>query len=135
LPILVPAGATAAHRALADKLANAFGEPSSDVCNDNRNKGCCTWVEITDRTTTPGQIYQGYVIVHIAEGAAFISASSERQLELAVDRIIRAARDYQLSDEDKHRQEQAASIGASAPRLPRVTFPVGMMTNYEIVDR
>src|SRR4051812_24495783 len=33
LPILAPAGATAAHRALADKLANAFGEPSSDVCN------------------------------------------------------------------------------------------------------
>jgi hypothetical protein len=130
--VLVPADATTVHRLLADRLAIAFGAPSAQVCNDKRNKGCCTWVEITDQTTTPGPIYQGYLIVHLPEGAAFISSSSEEQLELAILRIVRSSRKHHTTPEERHRESEAARMGSTRPEQSLIDFPVGLMTNYEL---
>jgi hypothetical protein len=113
-------------------LARALGAPSAQVCNDQRNKGCCTWVEITDQTTTPGSIYQGYFIVHLPEGGAFISSSSPEQLELAIQRIVRSSRKHQPTPEERHRESEAASTGSARPEPPLIDFPVGLMTNYEL---
>jgi hypothetical protein len=101
----ISSGATAKQRAAADRLGREFG---IRVSTFEINPVCCVWLEL--RTWKPNPGTDGYVIIHQA-GGTLISASSQQQLDAAVERFIKSSR------ESGGKQEA----------------PVGLMTSYEIV--
>jgi len=84
--VAVPKDASNAHREAAEKLANAFGFPITEV-ETNPPTGCI-WVEL--RSFAPNPV-PGYVIIHSGDGT-LITASSSRWLEDAVERFIKSSR-------------------------------------------
>jgi hypothetical protein len=94
--VRMPAGASAAQRAAADRLARAFGLPvavADRAANaDGRPAdipGGCIWMEIRATGGTPD--VEGYVILHANNGTV-IAATSERRLEAAVTRFVDSSR-------------------------------------------
>ncbi len=85
--VAVPKDASTAHRAAAEKLANAFGFPVTAV--ETIPPTGCICVEL--RSFAPNPV-QGYVIIHSGDGT-LITASSPRWLEDAVERFIKSTRE------------------------------------------
>jgi len=100
-----PKGASAAHKASAQRIADILGVKL--ILQQNVNPVCCTWVEVNRWTPNPGQ--RGYLINNQG-GGSLISASDEEQLQAAVDRFI-------------------ASIHTINGK---VHVPSGLMTNYRL---
>ena len=78
----IPIGASIAHKAAANELAQALG--ASVQIEAKANPACCVWLEITGWTPNPGA--PGYIIVN-QPGGSIVSASDEDQLKLAVQRF------------------------------------------------
>ena len=105
-PIIgIPKGASAEQRAAAEKLGREFGITVSML---DTNPVCCVWLELRAWRPNPGT--DGYVIIHQA-GGTLINASSQQQLDAAVERFIRASR----------------------MRDGKREAPVGLMTSYEVI--
>lgn len=100
-----PVGASAAHKAAAQRIANALGVKL--ILKQNVNPVCCIWLEVIHWTPNPG--HGGYIINN-QSGGSLISASDEEQLEAAVDRFIASIRTI---DGNPH-------------------VPMGILTNYRI---
>jgi hypothetical protein len=101
----IPKSATSEQRAAAEKLGREFGLTVSML---DTNPVCCIWLELRAWRPNPGT--DGYVIIH-QSGGTLITASSQRQLDAAVERFIKSSR-----ERDGKREA-----------------PVGLMTSYEIV--
>lgn len=101
--VLIPKDAESTHRWLAERLASSF--ILGEVKTAEKNPTCCVWLEVTHWSPSPGT--PGYVILH-QPGGTFISASSIKELGLAVDRFI----------------------GSAESRDGRKVVPVGLMTDY-----
>ncbi len=74
------------------------------------NPGCCLWLEIDPWRPNPSQ--DAYTII-IQPGGGRIMASDERQLEAAVQALLKASR----------RQEG------------QIELPIGLMTNYPVIGQ
>ncbi len=85
--VAVPKDASTAHRAAAEKLANAFGFPIT--AGETNPPSGCIWLEL--RPFGPNPV-PGYVIIHSGDGT-LITASSPRWLEDAVERFIKSSRE------------------------------------------
>ena len=101
----IPKNATAQQRAAAEKLARQFGITVSAL---DTNPVCCVWLELSTWRPNPGA--DGYIIVHQA-GGTLITASSQQQLDAAVERFIKSSR-----ERDGKREA-----------------PIGLMTSYEVL--
>jgi hypothetical protein len=103
--IAIPKSATAEQRSAAEKLGREFGITVSAL---DTNPVCCVWLELRAWRPSPGT--DGYIIIHQA-GGTLITASSQQQLDAAVERFIKSSREH-----DGKREA-----------------PVGLMTNYEVI--
>jgi hypothetical protein len=101
----IPRSATAQQRAAAEKVGREFGITVSTL---DTNPVCCVWLELRSWRPNPGT--DGYVIIHQA-GGTLITASSQQQLDSAVDRFIKSSRQREGKRE----------------------CPVGLMTSYDIL--
>jgi len=82
----IPKGVSAEQRAAAEKLGREFGITVSVL---DTNPVCCVWLELRAWRPNPGS--DGYVIIHQA-GGTLITASSQQQLDAAVERFIKSSR-------------------------------------------
>ena len=88
--IRVPAGASANHRAAADRLATAFGLPiAHDAPAEGGIPGGCIWLEVRPMGPTPD--VEGYIILHASQSTV-ITATNEQRLDAAVKRFIESSR-------------------------------------------
>jgi hypothetical protein len=101
----IPKGASTEQRAVAERLGREFGITVSEL---DTNPVCCVWLELRAWRPKPGT--DGYVIIHHS-GGTLITASSQRQLDAAVERFIKSSR----------------------MRDGKREAPVGLMTSYEVV--
>ena len=101
----IPKSATAEQHAAAEKLGREFGITVSTL---DTNPVCCVWLELRVWRPNPGT--EGYVIIHQA-GGTLITASSQQQLDAAVERLVKSSR----------------------KRDGKREAPVGLMTSYEVV--
>jgi len=101
----VPKSATAEQRSTAERLGREFGMVVSTL---DTNPVCCVWLELRHWRPNPGE--DGYVIVH-QPGGTLITASTQQQLDAAVERFIKSSR----------------------KRNGKREAPVGLMTSYEVV--
>lgn len=103
----IPRGASDAQKAAAKQIAKAIG--AALVTESDRNPVCCVWMEVSGWVPNPG--VPGYYIINQG-GGSIISATDDDQLAKAVERFKKSLR--------------KAKTG--------VEVPVGMMTNYHIIQ-
>jgi hypothetical protein len=105
----VPADASEAHRAAAEKVAQALNlSVASAPATSVGIPANCIWLEIRPLGASTPDV-DGYIILH-ASKSTIITATSQRWLDAAVDRIIKSSRQH------KGRREA----------------PYGLMTSFEI---
>ena len=92
--VSLPAGASPAHRAAAEKLATAFGLKITVAHNASTEGGIpgdCIWLEVRPMGQTPD--VQGYIILH-ASTSTVITATNDQRLDSAAKRFIESSRHH-----------------------------------------
>lgn len=108
-PVAYPTGSSNKVKQLATKLCRELGAGHTPI-EVHDNPVCCLWLEIDHWQPDPAQ--GGYVII-VQQGGSKITATDDRQLELAVDHLL------------KLRKKEG----------DQVQIPVGLITSYPVVER